>query len=385
MMLAKINVSQSRLRPLFVATLAFLMAVTAVAPTSTASEIGITRKVIKQAIAQSLNKRLKIGDGLAFNETVTTGAESAVEILFTDESKLILGENAEIILDSMIYNPNQSIVKGTFRVITGILRFKSAQTRLDMIINTPTGTIGIRGTEFDLLTSKEATEITMYEGVVQVTSAAGTATVSRGQTYRMSATSGGFLDAPSPALEQASTRMLALIATQGPETAAVSSSATAPSAATTVTSNTAAPVDNRILMELASGPVLIEMRPDLAPKHIQRVRELIKKGAFDGLQFQFVQPGYVAETMVPTDDTTTIPAEFSSTPFDRGTVGMSHAPNDPNGANGKFFIALGRAKVLDGKYTVWGQVVSGMEHLDKLKATRGTTARQIIKSLRVGN
>ena len=384
MMLAKINVSQSRLRQLFIATLALLMAVTAVAPSSAASEIGVARKVIKQAIARSLNKRLKIGDGLAFNETVATGVESAIEILLTDESKLILGEHAEIILDSMIYEPNQGVVKGTFRVISGVLRFKSALAKLDMIINTPTGTIGIRGTEFDLLTSKEATEITMYEGVVQVSSAAGTATVSRGQTYRMSASSGGFLDAPTPVLKQASTRMLALIATQGPETTTDSRAAAPATAAATSTRSTSTG-NNRILMELESGPVLIEMRPDLAPQHVKRVRELIRKTAFNGLEFQFVQPGYVAETMVPTVDGTTIPAEFSSTPYERGTVGMSHDPDAPNSATGKFFIALGRAKVLDGKYTVWGRVVSGMEHLDKLKATRGTTERQVIKSLRVGN
>jgi peptidylprolyl isomerase len=109
------------------------------------------------------------------------------------------------------------------------------------------------------------------------------------------------------------------------------------------------------------------------------MRALAKQGLFDGLSFQFVYKGYVAETAAPPGVAEAIPAELSNQPFTRGIVGMSHPKGTPDGATGKFFIALGRAQVLDGKYTAWGKVVSGMEHLDTL-VTGG-----VIKSLKLAN
>jgi len=350
-----------------------------------AEDIGVTRKVVKLAIARSINKRLSSGDGLTFNEIVHTGRASAIEIELNDESRLTLGENAEIILDSMISEPNRGIVKGTFRMLTGVLRFKSAQAKLDLLINTPTGTIGIRGTEFDLLATTTATEIVMLEGFVEVASAAGTATVSNGQTYRISGSTAVFLDSPTPEMREASSRMMALIT--GPEDASKPSTSfrTSPALATQHHQSNVVSSSNRLIMELASGPVVIEMHPDLAPKHVALMKRLVHSGAFNGLAFQFVRPGYVAETATPVNVNTKVPTELSTTPFERGTVGMSHDPKAANSAKGKFFIALGRAKVLDGRYTVWGRVVSGMEHLEKLPATTGTRAREVIKSLQLVN
>ena len=359
-------------------------------PAGAASDIGVATKVIKEVIAKSLNKRLGSGDGLAFNETVRTGLDSAIEILLTDDSRLTLGEDAEIILDSLVYEPNQGIVRGSFQVLSGVLRMKTAGVKMDMVIETPSATIGIRGTEFDLLTDDDATEIAMYDGTVQVTSDAGTVAVTRGQTYRVSGGSGGFLTTPTVELKQAATRMRALVAgagNQAPANTQTRTAATSQSAATSQpgqAADTQNAGDNRLMMEMESGPVIIELRPDLAPRHVERIRALIKKGAFDGLAFSFVKPGYVAETAAPpgTDDVT-IPAEFSATPFGRGAVGMSRKAKDMASATGQFFIALGRARKLDGKYTVWGRVVSGMEHLEKLKPTRGTDRREKIKTLRV--
>jgi peptidylprolyl isomerase len=353
------------------ATLLVLAAMLFAVP-AIAEDIGVAEKVVKQAIARSANKPIGKGDGLAFNEVVANGTGSAIEIVFTDESHLILGEDAEIILDSMVYEPNQGVVKGTFRVVSGVLRFKSAQTRLDMMINTPSGTIGIRGTEFDLLTTPTATEIAMLEGVVEVSSAAGTATVSAGQSYRMSGANAGFLDQPSPAMRDASGRMMTLIAAADEQAAQIAPT-TSPAAS--------GGNGNRLIMDLASGPVVIEMRPDLAPNTVARIREMVASGAFNGLEFQFVRPGYVAETAAPPAAATAIKAELSDVPFEKGTLGLSHDRDDPDSGNGKFFIALGRAQVLDGKYTVWGKVVSGMEHLEAFSATTSGRTREKVKTL----
>ena len=140
-----------------------------------------------------------------------------------------------------------------------------------------------------------------------------------------------------------------------------------------------------MVMELASGPVVIELRANLAPNHVKHMRELANAGAFDGVAFQFVSKGYVAETALPNGAAATIAAELSSVPFERGVVGMSHDKDQPDSANGKFFIALGRAAVLDGKYTVWGKVISGMEHLDALKTTRTGQTAETIKTLKLSN
>ncbi len=371
------------------AALAFVVAGTAFAalPARAAPDIGVATKVVREALARTINKRLKSGDGLGFNEVVSTGDASAIQVRFNDASNLILGEDAEIILDSMVYQPNTATISGTFRVLSGVLRFKAAETKLDLVINTPSGTIGIRGTEFDLLTTPTETEIDMLEGVVQVTSASGTATVSAGQTYRMSAASAGFLSGPSAAMRQASAKMLALIATNEAREAAGGKAATMPTfeTASRSSSQSTGSGAERLIMELATGPVVIQLRGDLAPNHVKHMRTLAEAGAFDGVPFQFVSKGYVAETALPKVAAGTIASEFSREPFERGVVGMSHDKGAPDSATGKFFIALGRAGVLDGKYTVWGKVVSGMEHLDALKQTGAGAPAETIKRLKLSN
>jgi peptidylprolyl isomerase len=129
--------------------------------------------------------------------------------------------------------------------------------------------------------------------------------------------------------------------------------------------------ENILLMQLKDGLVVIEMRPDLAPKHVERIRELTRKGFYDGLAFHRVIEGFMAQGGDPKGDGTggsgvNLPAEFSKQPFVRGTAGMARAQS-PNSADSQFFICFAPAPFLDGQYTVWGQVVEGMEIVDKIK------------------
>ena len=127
-----------------------------------------------------------------------------------------------------------------------------------------------------------------------------------------------------------------------------------------------------ITIELKSGPVTIALRPDLAPNHVARIRELSKRGFYDGVPFHRVIPGFMAQTGDPTgtgsggSDLPDLKAEFSGEKHTRGTVSMARTSN-PNSANSQFFICFGDAPWLDRQYTVWGQVVSGMEHIDAIK------------------
>jgi peptidylprolyl isomerase len=129
---------------------------------------------------------------------------------------------------------------------------------------------------------------------------------------------------------------------------------------------------NTLIMTLKDGTVTIEMRPDLAPKHVARIKELVHQHFYDGLLFHRVIDGFMAQTGDPKGNGTggsgqNIPAEFTQKArFVRGTVGMARA-QDFNSADSQFFICFAPAPYLDGKYTIWGQVTSGMEFVDKIK------------------
>ncbi|MGH6871586.1 MAG: peptidylprolyl isomerase [Rhizomicrobium sp.] len=130
--------------------------------------------------------------------------------------------------------------------------------------------------------------------------------------------------------------------------------------------------DTTLVMDLKSGPVKIKLRPDLAPNHVKRVTELAGKGFYDGVVFHRVIPEFMAQTGDPTgtgsggSDLPNLKAEFSGEKHKRGTVSMARTSN-PDSANSQFFICFGDAPWLDRQYTVWGEVVDGMEHVDAIK------------------
>ena len=133
----------------------------------------------------------------------------------------------------------------------------------------------------------------------------------------------------------------------------------------------AAEPENPLLMELKDGMVTIEMRPDLAPKHVARIKELVRLGFYDGLTFHRVIGGFMAQGGDPKGTGTggsgqNIPAEFSDEPHVRGTLSMARS-SDPDSADSQFFIVLASSRFLDGQYTVWGKVVKGMEFVGKIK------------------
>ena len=132
------------------------------------------------------------------------------------------------------------------------------------------------------------------------------------------------------------------------------------------------PDAERLTFNLSSGgDVVIKLRPDLAPGHVERIASLAREGFYDGVVFHRVIPGFMAQGGDPTgtgmggSNLPDLKAEFNSEPHMRGTCSMARAQN-PNSANSQFFICFDDASFLDGQYTVWGQVESGMEHVDAL-------------------
>ena len=129
--------------------------------------------------------------------------------------------------------------------------------------------------------------------------------------------------------------------------------------------------ENTLLMETTTGSVTIQMRPDLAPGHVARIKELVRQGFYDGVVFHRVIDGFMAQTGDPTGtgmggSGKKLKAEFSREPHVRGTVSMARAQN-PDSGDSQFFICFADARFLDGQYTAWGQVTSGMDAVDKIK------------------
>ena len=125
-------------------------------------------------------------------------------------------------------------------------------------------------------------------------------------------------------------------------------------------------------IDLKDGPVVIRLRPDLAPNHVARIKELANEGFYDGVVFHRVIPGFMAQTGDPTgtgtgrSDKPNLKAEFSKEPHVRGTCSMARSAS-PDSANSQFFICFDESPWLNNQYTVWGQVTQGMENVDKIK------------------
>src|SRR3954449_1036125 len=133
----------------------------------------------------------------------------------------------------------------------------------------------------------------------------------------------------------------------------------------------AADLENTLYIDVPAGRVVIEMRPDLAPNHVAQIKALARRGFYDGVPFHRVLGGFMAQTGDPTGTGTggsgnKVKAEFSNEAHVRGTVSMARA-QDPNSADSQFFICFEAAPFLDRQYTIWGTVVSGMEHIDAIK------------------
>src|SRR5476649_2361427 len=130
--------------------------------------------------------------------------------------------------------------------------------------------------------------------------------------------------------------------------------------------------ENTLYIDLKDGRVVIEMRPDLAPKHVAQIKKLALEHKYDGIVFHRVIDGFMAQTGDPTGTGSggmgeLLPAEFSKEPHTRGTVSTARQPDDINSARSQFFIVLKDSNFLDGQYTIWGHVTSGMEFVDKIK------------------
>jgi len=146
--------------------------------------------------------------------------------------------------------------------------------------------------------------------------------------------------------------------------------------------------ENTLIMETSRGRVVIAMRPDLAPRHVERIKKLVREGFYDGAAFHRVIDGFMAQTGCPHGTGTggskygNLKAEFNAEPHVRGVCSMARAAS-PDSANSQFFICFDDARFLDRQYTVWGKVTEGMENIDKIKRGEPVQDPDRILSMRV--
>ncbi|WP_075996462.1 peptidylprolyl isomerase [Salaquimonas pukyongi] len=148
--------------------------------------------------------------------------------------------------------------------------------------------------------------------------------------------------------------------------------------------------ENTLVMETTKGPVVIKLRPDLAPNHVARIKELAGEGFYDGIVFHRVIDGFMAQVGCPHGIGTggsskpDLKAEFNEEPHVRGTCSMARAQN-PDSANSQFFICFEDAPFLNRQYTVWGQVIEGMENVDQIKRGEPVKDPDSIVSMKVAS
>ena len=146
--------------------------------------------------------------------------------------------------------------------------------------------------------------------------------------------------------------------------------------------------ENTLVIETTKGRVVVALRPDLAPGHVERIKTLAREGFYDGIVFHRVIDGFMAQTGCPEGRGTggskypNLAAEFSAEPHVRGVCSMARA-SSPNSANSQFFICFDDARFLDKQYTVWGKVIEGMDNVDKIKRGEPVANPDKIKSLKV--
>jgi len=149
----------------------------------------------------------------------------------------------------------------------------------------------------------------------------------------------------------------------------------------------AASPEDTLIIETSRGPVTVELRPDLAPNHVKRIKELARQGFYDGVVFQRGSDGFMAQTGDPTGSGMggsgqKLRAEFNDEPHVRGTCSMARAQS-PDSADSQFFICFDEATFLDGQYTVWGRVIDGMDNVDKITRGEPPSKPDKIVSMRV--
>ena len=329
-----------------------------------AEQIGAATRIVSDVFGNTLNRTMAPGEALYSGQKVRTGLYGAADLTFDDGSILVMGPRSEVTLDTFAFDPVANIVRGNIQASRGLMRFASGSAKLDLVVKAGAAILDVRGTSFDFLVKSTSTEIVVREGSVEVMSKEGSRTLEKDQVLRVSDRSGVHRQsAASKEMEIELNQTFKLLGTTSKQhlvewlakrrqdEGGVKESdpgSVASVAPRQVPALTPAPSTNQqdllLYMDLEKGRVVIELKPVLAPKHVARIKELVRQGFYDGLIFHNVVPGQVAVTGDPlgtgrggTGQTQV--NERSSDPFIRGAVGMMPVYGDSGKTDSQIFIA----------------------------------------------
>ena len=352
-------------------------------PGQCSSNLGFANNVINKVYGSNLLKKVRSGDRFFDNQRIRTSLDSGVDIRFLDSATLYVGELADVTLDNMIYDMNTKSGIGVMRILKGIMRYASGTSiNTNFTVKTANATLGIRGAVFDLMAGSGGTEVAVHKGAVKVEFASGAKQVFAGQKFFIpNVGETGFGNSVSLKMKKSVSKMLRMFdvsttdsfkVTVNNKNAEQKEGRALKKTSAETKSIVGKNLNNILYMDLSYGRVIIEMMPDLAPNHIKRIKQLVREKFYDGQIFHNVISGFVAETGDPTGigvggSGKNLRAEISGTRFTRGLVGMKRDRNNPHTADSQFFILLGDARHLEGKYTAWGRVVHGMLLMDRMR------------------
>jgi peptidylprolyl isomerase len=346
--------------------------------------IGIADLVVNKVYGNSLSSRIKNGQNILANQRIRTGRNSATSISLKDDSIIKIGEIADLYMDNVVFDRTGSSLNGSMEMVSGLLRFTSGKIhRMNLKIQTGNLTIGIRGTQFDLLANRSKTEIKVTQGQVQVSKGGLKTLVSEGQVYLADEnTKSGFRKKISKELKQAILKLESLTGNKLISENDINNREEEKK----ISSNN----QNLLQIYTTKGLITVKMLPSVAERHVTRIKELVTQKFYDNLIFHSVRKGFAVETGDPTGTGSggsgeKLLAEFSETPFERGTVAMKRNRNDPNSGDSQFFITLRRAPHLDGKYTIWGKVIEGMGLLELFQAGNPPSNPERIINIKIAN
>ena len=299
--------------------------------------VGNVETISGNVFGKGLGKRLNSGDPIQYFDTVRVGLSSAAALRFVDNTELVMGENSSLLINNLIFNPQLGTAEGVLKMTSGFLRYTSAGRRSNIIIQTSLAAIGIRGTVFDILASSSHVEVVVHEGNIAVDSNIKKALLRSGEVIKLNKDE-TFVISKSPSLEikkavqnvsqilkqsKHSFKMFKTydIINEAPKLGKV------PEKCSKKLTGIVIPKylqkfdkSKLIIMRLNTGDVFIELLEDKAPRHITRIKNLIRQCFYDGLQFFDVKSDFAAITGDPLNNGEggsgkTLKSEFSNIPF----------------------------------------------------------------------
>lgn len=347
-------------------------------------QIGAAEVVIKDVYRAKKDDKIKKKAGVFKNNVIQTDAESRAGIKFVDGTKIAISEKSDLKIDDFIYKGEKTVTQSTLALARGALRFSSKFSKHKTKLKMPTGTLGIRGTTFDVLSDLNSSEIAVHEGAVDFTDKKGKRfAIKEGEALRVDELGDG-VTYPEKLSEKMVTTMNSSIQDLHQKKFYIDG----PKDLGKFKNLKTMDPDDVLVLETKYGNIYIQLIREKAALNAAKLDQHINEKVYDG-NFQFrYQKGFVEiqpRKGTKVDLGKSIVAELSESVFNSGSVGMVRPPKDVDGARGRIFITYRDSNHLNGKYTKVGRVVKGLEIVETVAYYAKRKKKVILKAVKKNN